>query len=133
MGASQDDVRSWEESQSRPSLDQTVKLASILGTTPDWLLGRDLIEEALLDEAQRAYVRISPHRSIYDLPIEYLDSIREFIVHVKQRRESRAGGAAPPSLPSPEHTPPGPRFPLALRSALPGSPRVLSTPTQTRA
>ena len=101
MGASQDDVRSWEESRSRPSLDQTVKLASVCGTTPGRLLGQDLIEEALREAAEHAYVCIHPHSSIHDLPLEDLDSIREFIVHVKQRRESRAGDAAPSSPPSP--------------------------------
>ena len=104
MGASQDDVRSWEAGLSRPSIDQTVKPASVCSTTPDWLLGRDLIEEALREEAEHAYVCIHPHTSIHDLPVEDLDSIREFIAHVKQRRESRAGGAAPPSPPSPGHT-----------------------------
>ncbi len=114
MGASQDDVRSWEAGLSKPSIDQTVKLASVCGTTPGWLLGRDLIEEALREEAEHTYVCIHPHTNIRDLPLEDLESIREFIVHVKQRRESRAGDAAPPSLHPrlhAEHTSPGSRVP----------------------
>ena len=101
MGVSLHAVRSWEASRSRPSHDQIVRLASISGATPDWLLGQDIIEDALLEEAKHAYVCVSPHTRVHDLPIEDLDSIRGFIVHVRRRRDSRAGGAAPPSPPSP--------------------------------
>ena len=36
-------VWSWEETLSRPSLSQVWELAARCGTTPGWLLGRDLI------------------------------------------------------------------------------------------
>ena len=42
-GVDECEVRSWEETQSRPTLCQVKELAARCGTTPDWLLGRDLI------------------------------------------------------------------------------------------
>lgn len=52
IGVGQDEIHSWEASRSRPSLDQTVRSAAFCGTPSDRLLGRNLVEEALLVEAK---------------------------------------------------------------------------------
>ena len=54
-------------SLSRPSLDQVVELASRCGVTSDWLLGRQVIEKAMLEHVthratDRRAVRSRPNR-----------------------------------------------------------------------
>ena len=91
----EDTVRSWEASLSRPSLVKVEELASRCDVTPDWLLGRDLIEEVFLEEAKHSYVCINGHGlAVDELPLVDLDSIREFILYAKRRQRTQ-GAKAP--------------------------------------
>ena len=102
-GVDECEVRSWEETLSRPSLPQLKELAARCGTTPDWLLGRDLIEEVFLEQARHSYVCLGGI-PLEDLPLEDLDSIRQFILWVGQQphRESNQTGdtQAPGEIPA---------------------------------
>ena len=81
-------VRSWEETRSRPSLCQVKELAARCGTTPDWLLGRDLIEKAFLEGARHSYVCLGGI-PLEDLPLVDLEGIRQFILEVWQRQRTK--------------------------------------------
>ena len=52
--------------------------------TADWLLGRDVVEAEVLEETS-----VSFRSEIKGLPLEDLESIREFIRFVKHRRKQR--------------------------------------------
>ncbi len=86
-------VRSWEETRSRPTLSQVKELAARCGTTPDWLLGRDLIEGLMPEQARHGYVRQGgiPQEG---LPLVDLEVTRQFILWVWQQphRESNQAG-----------------------------------------
>ena len=116
-GVDECEVRSWEETLSRPTLCQVKELAARCGTTPDWLLGRDLIEEAFLEAARHSYVCLGGI-PLEDLPLVDLEVIRQFLLEVWQRRRckrNQAGdaeapgkvpagyeaGALPPQVPGP--------------------------------
>ena len=87
-------VRSWEQTSSRPSLSQVKELAAGCGTPPDWLLGRDLIDEVFLEQARHSYVCLGGC-ALEDLPLEDLDVIRQFILwawrHPLRSRKAPAG------------------------------------------
>jgi len=78
-GVDELEMQSLEETLSRPSLPQMKDLAARCGTTPDWLLGRDLIEEAFLEQAEHSYVCLGGI-PLEDLPLVDLDAIRQFIL-----------------------------------------------------
>jgi len=73
-GVDELEMRSWEETLSRPSLLQMKELAARCGTTPDWLLGRDLIEALMVEQARHGYVCPG------GIPLEDLDAMRQFIL-----------------------------------------------------
>ena len=91
-------VRSWEETRSRPTLYQVRELAARCGTTPEWLLGRDLIKRLLPDEVRlRHACQADIPRAV--LPLEDLDAIRRFILWVWQqlhRERTQTGDAGAP-------------------------------------
>ena len=91
-GVTEHTVRSWEASESRPVLWQVLEVAARCEVTADWLLGRDLIEEFLL--AYDGDIWLCPAVSPEDLPLNDLDTIREFICHAKgwKRRSSSPAG-----------------------------------------
>lgn len=96
-------VRSWEETRSRPSLCQVRELAARCGTTPDWLLGRDLIEALILEQARHSYVCLRG-RALEDLLLVDLDAIRQFILWVCQQphreRNQTGDSEAPGGIPA---------------------------------
>ena len=92
-------VRAWGETRLRPTLCQVKELAARSGTTPDWLLGRDLIEEAFLEQSRHSYVCLGG-RALEDLLLVDLDSIREFVLWVwrqPHRGSNRAGDVEVPA------------------------------------
>ena len=77
-------VRSWEETRSRSSLCQVKELAARCGTTPEWLLGRDLIERLLPEEVRHWHAcQVDVPEAV--LPLEGLEDIREFVLWVWQQ------------------------------------------------
>ena len=100
-GVDEGEVRSWEETLSRPGLCQVKELAARCGTTPDWLLGRDLIEEVVLEQSKHSYVCLGG-RALEDLPLVGLDDTREFILWVwrqPHRQSNQAGDVKVPAEP----------------------------------
>jgi len=87
-------VRAWQEILSRPTLCQVKELAARCGTTPEWLMGRDLIERLLPEEIRHWYAcQVDTPQAV--LPLEGLDNIREFILWVFQqhhKERTRTGG-----------------------------------------
>ncbi len=84
-------VRSWEETLSRPTLDQLEEMAARCGATPDWLAGRDLIQEVLeeaLEEASQEPAQDSfictMGSSVDRLRLEDLEGMRESVLCVIQ-------------------------------------------------
>ena len=80
-------VWSWEAGMMKPSSEHLVDLAHRLGISTDWILGTDVLEAELLEEAD-----VSFRGSIEGLPIEDLEEIQEFIRYVRQRRRRRKRG-----------------------------------------
>ena len=91
-------VRAWEEILSRPTLCQVKELAARCGTTPEWLMGRDLIERLLPEEIRHWYAcQVDIPHAV--LPLEGLDDIREFILWVFQqphKERTQTGDAGDP-------------------------------------
>ncbi len=69
-GVTEDEVRNWGASDSRPVLWQVLELAARCEVTPDWLLGRDLIEEVFVDESKRYYVCLRPGANPFEIPLD---------------------------------------------------------------
>lgn len=94
-GVTEHQVQLWEASESRPELWQLLEVAARCGVTPDWLLGRDLIEEFAL--ARDGGIWFCPTVRLEHLPLGDLDTIREFICYAKgwkRRSSSLANGTA---------------------------------------
>ena len=85
VGVNDQSVWFWEVGRSKPNYEHLVDLASCLDVTTDWLLGRDVVEAEVLEETS-----VSFRAEIKGLPMEDLESIREFIQFVKQRRRQRS-------------------------------------------
>lgn len=83
-----EDVRSWEASRSRPALWQVLEVAGRCGVTPDWLMGRDLVEEFLLN-SERCWFRLQPGVRLQDVPLEDVEAALDFIRYAERRRRER--------------------------------------------
>ena len=81
LGVTPHTVWYWEAGRSKPAHERLVNLAACCDVTTDWLLGRDIVEAEVLDEAD-----VSFRDAIAGLPLEDLESIREFIRFVRHRR-----------------------------------------------
>jgi len=84
VGVNEHTVWFWEVGRSKPSHEHLVDLASCCGVTTDWLLGREVVEAEVLGEAE-----VSFRADIEGLPVEDLESIREFIRFVRHRRREK--------------------------------------------
>ena len=82
-GVTEDEVRRWEASETRPQLWQVLEVAARCEVTPDWLLGRNLIEEALVEASKRSYVCLGPGTNPFEIPLEDLDVVRDFICEIQ--------------------------------------------------
>ena len=81
LGVSAHAVWLWENGRVKPSHDHLVALASRYGVSTDRLLGRDVVEAEVLEEAE-----VSFREAVAGLPAEDLESIWEFIRFVRERR-----------------------------------------------
>ncbi len=88
MGVSPHAVWSWESGKMRPTPERLLELAQHCQTSTDRLLGREFLEEEIMKEMD-----ISFRRAIEGLPVEDLESIRNFIqfVRTERTRKNRAG------------------------------------------
>ena len=84
VGVNEHTVWFWEAGRSKPTHEHLVDLASHCEVTTDWLLGRDVVEAEVLEETE-----VSFRAEIRGLPLEDLESIREFIRFVRQRRRAK--------------------------------------------
>lgn len=71
----------WESGKKKPSGDHLVGLAQRLGVSSNWLLGREVVEDDLLREANVSFMD-----AVACLPQEDLDSILNFIRFVREER-----------------------------------------------
>lgn len=78
-------MRSWEETLSRPAVEELEQIAAGCGVTADWLAGRDLIEESLEEQALDSFVCLAG-RSLDRLRPGDLEKIREAVVSVMQMK-----------------------------------------------
>ena len=81
LGVSSHAVWSWEAGRMKPSHEHLVELAYRCEVTTDWLLGRDVVEAEVLEETDASF-----RQAVTGLPVEDLESIREFIRFVRERR-----------------------------------------------
>ncbi len=84
VGVNEHTVWFWEAGRSKPSHEHLVDLAFCCEVSTDWLLGRESVEAGVLDEAE-----VSFRAEMEGLPVEDLESIREFIRFVRHRRREK--------------------------------------------
>ena len=84
LGVSAHAVWCWEAGKTKPSGEHLVELASRCEVSTDWLLGRDVVEAEVLDEAE-----VSFRSSVAGLPLEDLTSIQNFIEFVREQRRRK--------------------------------------------
>ena len=68
-----------------PTVDQLEEVAARCGVTADWLTGRDLIEEALEEQAQDSFICLMG-RPLERLRLEDLEAMRESVLGVIQMK-----------------------------------------------
>ncbi len=85
LGVSAHTVWCWEAGKTKPSADHVVELASRCGVSTDWLLGREVVEEELLEETD-----VSFRQAVANLPREDIEEIRDFIEFVREQRRRKA-------------------------------------------
>ena len=88
LGVSGHAVWCWEAGKTKPSNDHLVELASCLEVSTDWLLGREVVEEALLEETD-----VSFRNAVASLPREDVEEIRNFIAFVREQRRRKGSTA----------------------------------------
>ena len=71
----------WEAGKMQPTPEHLTELAQALSVSTDWLLGRDEVLEGLLNEAE-----VSFRQAVAELPPEDVETIRDFIHYVRDRR-----------------------------------------------
>ena len=84
LGVSHHSVWSWEAGKTSPSNEHLVELASRFEVSTDWLLGREVVEEELLEEAEG-----SLRDAVASLPREDIEQIRDFIAFVREQRRRK--------------------------------------------
>ena len=71
----------WEAGKMQPTPEHLTELAQALGVSTDWLLGRNEAMEELLSEAELSF-----RQAVAGLPAENVETNREFIQFVRDRR-----------------------------------------------
>ncbi len=84
LGVSPHAVWCWEAGKSKPSAEHLVELASRCQVSTDWLLGREVVEAEILDEADASF-----RNSVAGLPLEDLEEIQRFIDYVREQRRRK--------------------------------------------
>ena len=88
VGVSSQTVWSWEAGRVKPTHEHLEELAFRCEVSTAWLLGRDVLEAELLQEAS-----VSFYDAVEGLPLEDIEAIQNFINFVRQerRRKTEAG------------------------------------------
>ena len=81
LAVSQHAVWCWESGRMKPTPEHLTALAQVFGVSTDWLLGRNEAMVELLNEAE-----VSFRQAVADLPAEDVETIRDFIRFVRDRR-----------------------------------------------
>lgn len=84
LAVSQHAVWCWESGRMQPTHEHLAALAQVFGVSTDWLLGKDEAMAELLNEAE-----VSFRRAVAELPAEDVETIRDFIQFVRNRRRGR--------------------------------------------
>ena len=84
LSVSHHTVWCWEAGKTQPTPEHLTGLAEAFGVSTDWLLGKDEAMEDLLNEAELSF-----RQAVAELPVEDVESIREFISFVRERRRRR--------------------------------------------
>ena len=81
-------VWAWEAGRVKPKHEQLEELAFRCQVSAAWLLGRDVLEAELLQQAN-----VSFYDAVEGLPLEDIETIQNFIRFVRQewRRRTEAG------------------------------------------
>ena len=74
----------WEAGKTKPSAEHLVELASRCQVSTDWLLGREVVEAQILDQAEASF-----RNSVAGLPLEDLEAIQDFINFVREQRRRK--------------------------------------------
>ncbi len=85
LGVSTHTVWCWEAGKTKPTNEHLVELASRCEVSTDWLLGREVVEEELLEETE-----VSFREAVAGLPREDVEEIRNFIAFVREQRRRKA-------------------------------------------
>ena len=84
VGVSSQAVWSWEAGRVKPKHEHLEDLAFHCGVSTGWILGRDVVEAELLDEAS-----VSFHDAVDGLPPEDVEAIHNFIRFIRQERRRK--------------------------------------------
>lgn len=84
LGVTPHAVWCWEAGKTKPSGEHLVEIASRCQVSTDWLLGREVVEAEILDEADASF-----RNSVAGLPLEDLQEIQRFIDYVREQRRRR--------------------------------------------
>ena len=86
VGVTSQTVWSWEAGRVKPKHEHLEELAYRCGVSTAWILGRDMLEAELLQEAS-----VSFYDAVEGLPLEDIETIQNFINFVRQERRRRTG------------------------------------------
>ena len=84
VGVNTHTVWCWEAGRMKPNHEHLVDLAFHCAVSTDWILGRDEVESDLLKEAE-----VSFREAVAGLPLEDVESIRNFIRFVREQRRRK--------------------------------------------
>ena len=84
VGVSSQTVWSWEAGRVKPTHEHLEELSFRCQVSTGWILGRDVLETELLDEAS-----VSFHDAVDGLPPEDVEAIQNFIRFIRQERRRR--------------------------------------------
>ena len=84
VGVSSQTVWAWEAGRVKPTHEHLEELAFRCEVSTAWLLGRDVLDSELLQEAS-----VSFYDAVEGLPLEDVETIQNFIRFVRQERRRR--------------------------------------------
>ena len=84
VGVSSQTVWVWESGRVKPTHEHLEELAFRCQVSAAWLLGRDVLDAELLQEAS-----VSFYDAVEGLPLEDVETIQNFIRFVRQERRRR--------------------------------------------
>ena len=84
VGVSSQTVWAWEAGRVKPKHEHLEELAFRCQVSAAWLLGRDVLEAELLQQASASF-----YDAVEGLPLEDIETIQNFIRFVRQERRRR--------------------------------------------